>query len=422
MGHGQLVPLTHTEGEVLPSDQHPVLRLSYPAESRALAVALTWTNTVQFGQLRCCSLMFRRGDCIASRIYLIPLSTNRPSLITMCNVTDWLRTIAEFVVTERYQSFRGGWGPTHQRGNGVFVAWPRAHGRVPRAAKMRYPMGAPGRGCRGVCPRGKPHDQRRAIGSAGERLVHTEEVTGSIPVSPTQKTAVHRPCFRDRAVDPLAWCPILGAVWERILPGSGGCPASNVSRTGTIERGTSRARSRSEAAQRSCNAMVSSTRMASLTWLYTPRMPGTSCPIRSDLRTSAMRSSSIHVWWPCRSPCGVRPGSTGSHDARARSAAGNCPDPSQRSAPALCSMTLRSSRRGTARPQTAHRPVAASLTSRATPRPAGGWKASPGTASGHGGTGRPGKAAAASTRTGTADRLPWTGYDPSAAGRKNRLP
>ena len=28
-------------------------------------------------------------------------------------------------------------------------------------------------------------DRRRAIGSAGERLVHTEEVTGSIPVSPT---------------------------------------------------------------------------------------------------------------------------------------------------------------------------------------------------------------------------------------------
>ena len=26
----------------------------------------------------------------------------------------------------------------------------------------------------------------RAIGSAGERLVHTEEVTGSIPVSPTR--------------------------------------------------------------------------------------------------------------------------------------------------------------------------------------------------------------------------------------------
>ena len=30
---------------------------------------------------------------------------------------------------------------------------------------------------------------RRAIGSAGERLVHTEEVTGSIPVSPTKSAA-----------------------------------------------------------------------------------------------------------------------------------------------------------------------------------------------------------------------------------------
>ena len=29
----------------------------------------------------------------------------------------------------------------------------------------------------------------RAIGSAGERLVHTEEVTGSIPVSPTNQTS-----------------------------------------------------------------------------------------------------------------------------------------------------------------------------------------------------------------------------------------
>ena len=31
-----------------------------------------------------------------------------------------------------------------------------------------------------------PNADARAIGSAGERLVHTEEVTGSIPVSPTQ--------------------------------------------------------------------------------------------------------------------------------------------------------------------------------------------------------------------------------------------
>jgi hypothetical protein len=32
----------------------------------------------------------------------------------------------------------------------------------------------------------------RAIGSAGERLVHTEEVTGSIPVSPTRSTLLLR--------------------------------------------------------------------------------------------------------------------------------------------------------------------------------------------------------------------------------------
>jgi hypothetical protein len=30
----------------------------------------------------------------------------------------------------------------------------------------------------------------RAISSAGERFVHTEEVTGSIPVSPTQVSAL----------------------------------------------------------------------------------------------------------------------------------------------------------------------------------------------------------------------------------------
>ena len=133
-------------------------------------------------------------------------------------------------------------------------------------------------------------------------------------------------------------------------------------------------------------------------WRADPGCPG---PDRIVVRGSACRAASWmsrsgtpnQVWRPCRSPCGVRPVSTGSHDVRAGYAAGSCPDPSQRSAPALCSITLRSRRRGTARPQTAHRPVAASLTSRATPRPAGGWKASPGTASGHGGTGRPGRPA-----------------------------
>jgi hypothetical protein len=36
-----------------------------------------------------------------------------------------------------------------------------------------------------IAPRHGYGPQARAIGSAGERLVHTEEVTGSIPVSPT---------------------------------------------------------------------------------------------------------------------------------------------------------------------------------------------------------------------------------------------
>src|SRR5215469_4098319 len=36
-----------------------------------------------------------------------------------------------------------------------------------------------------MAPQGSTTPAARAIGSAGERLVHTEEVTGSIPVSPT---------------------------------------------------------------------------------------------------------------------------------------------------------------------------------------------------------------------------------------------
>jgi hypothetical protein len=88
------------------------------------------------------------------------------------------------------------------------VAWSAARGgtgaatrdavrrRAPRDANMRYPMGALGRGCSGFSPRRTARDQRRAIGSAGERLVHTEEVTGSIPVSPTQLTGQLRSCDR----------------------------------------------------------------------------------------------------------------------------------------------------------------------------------------------------------------------------------
>src|SRR5271165_5845532 len=56
---------------------------------------------------------------------------------------------------------------------------------------MRYPMGAPGHGVPGaVGPWRTAQTRRRAIGSAGERLVHTEEVTGSIPVSPTRSAAM----------------------------------------------------------------------------------------------------------------------------------------------------------------------------------------------------------------------------------------
>lgn len=111
----------------------------------------------------------------------------------------------------------------------------------------------------------------------------------------------------------------------------------------------------------SCSADIRSARMAGLTWLYTPRIPGTSCPIRSDCRTSGMPASSIHVWWPCLRPCGVKPGTRGNHDASTTSAAGGCPEPTQRPVRVLCAITPPSSRRGTALPQTGHRPVAESL-------------------------------------------------------------
>jgi hypothetical protein len=40
------------------------------------------------------------------------------------------------------------------------------------------------------CLRAGDGHASRAIGSAGERLVHTEEVTGSIPVSPTSRACL----------------------------------------------------------------------------------------------------------------------------------------------------------------------------------------------------------------------------------------
>jgi hypothetical protein len=52
-------------------------------------------------------------------------------------------------------------------------------------------VGAGRRTCASLCTAVSAGDpaRARAIGSAGERLVHTEEVTGSIPVSPTTTSA-----------------------------------------------------------------------------------------------------------------------------------------------------------------------------------------------------------------------------------------
>ena len=60
---------------------------------------------------------------------------------------------------------------------------------------------------RSLC--GKEHQAAtaRAIGSAGERLVHTEEVTGSIPVSPTdaisRRSAAPQPASAARQAELL---------------------------------------------------------------------------------------------------------------------------------------------------------------------------------------------------------------------------
>ena len=54
--------------------------------------------------------------------------------------------------------------------------------------RMRYPVMA--------SPDRLAASAARAIGSAGERLVHTEEVTGSIPVSPTEKPQVRDSAYK----------------------------------------------------------------------------------------------------------------------------------------------------------------------------------------------------------------------------------
>src|SRR5437588_6720810 len=61
--------------------------------------------------------------------------------------------------------------------------------RLPSAGRPAKRPGGSGTGLDAlICvrPRSRTRPAARAIGSAGERLVHTEEVTGSIPVSPTR--------------------------------------------------------------------------------------------------------------------------------------------------------------------------------------------------------------------------------------------
>ncbi|MDX6396325.1 MAG: hypothetical protein QOJ73_7388 [Streptosporangiaceae bacterium] len=74
-------------------------------------------------------------------------------------------------------------------------------GRSARPARIRR---EPGPRCANLCEpaggrSGRSRRRRRAIGSAGERLVHTEEVTGSIPVSPTGQELLGRSRMHVRA-------------------------------------------------------------------------------------------------------------------------------------------------------------------------------------------------------------------------------
>jgi hypothetical protein len=90
------------------------------------------------------------------------------------------------------------------------TGWPRAGWRRRGRRTMRYADTRPER-------RGTKHRTGRwAIGSAGERLVHTEEVTGSIPVSPTALELVSgsRQASPTSGVRPLA---NLGQIMSRRL-------------------------------------------------------------------------------------------------------------------------------------------------------------------------------------------------------------
>jgi Domain of unknown function (DUF4062) len=132
--------------------------------------------------------------------------------------------------------------------------------------------------------RDKPEVSYTELGSGGSNPLSSSEFLQVKDLSSAPRPQLAR-CVSDLGAR---------AIWERILFWEPSCSASRASRTGTIERGASRARSRSEAAKRSCNAVVSSARMAGLTWLWTPRMPGTSWPIRSDFDPYAWKTRTGH--------------------------------------------------------------------------------------------------------------------------------
>jgi hypothetical protein len=155
--------------------------------------------------------------------------------------------------------------------------WRRcAASSVPCAAKMRYPVEALRRDCRGPSAREAVRDRRRAIGSAGERLVHTEEVTGSIPVSPTDVSPGQRPNGQlSSYTEDGSFCR-LGGIWEIVFCRVRRSGASRLSSRGTGECGSMLARSRSDSSQRAWRAAVSSSRIRCETWAYRPRIPGMS--------------------------------------------------------------------------------------------------------------------------------------------------
>ncbi len=121
--------------------------------------------------------------------------------------------------------FRGGpgaapGGESDSRGAGAG----REIGR--RRGRQRRPDTLVCVGPRAIRPSGAgPFGGARAIGSAGERLVHTEEVTGSIPVSPTRYKAQVRSSVRG-LIPHLRMGPC--SVSQRECRRPGGDPAGQV--------------------------------------------------------------------------------------------------------------------------------------------------------------------------------------------------